>query len=167
MTSVSLPRAVTTTRVDAITYFLDRARIRYELVRHEPVMSAAGAVLATNRQPDEVAKTVIVQDRGAPVIAVIPTSRRLDVRKLGGLLGAAHRLELATEDQIARDFPLLSVGAIPPFGPRVPVVEVLDWRLLEAERILCPAGDHRYSVLVDPHDVVRITAARVADICQE
>ncbi len=167
MTGMDIAKTVTTTRVDAITYFLDRAGIAYELVRHVPATSAYAEALASHESPDRVAKTVIVRDGRTPVIAVVPASRRLDVHKLSELLGATHRLQLATEDQIAGDFPLLQVGAIPPFGPIEPTAEVIDRRLLEAARILCPAGDHRYSVLVDPHDLVRITAAQVADICQD
>jgi prolyl-tRNA editing enzyme YbaK/EbsC (Cys-tRNA(Pro) deacylase) len=44
---------------------------------------------------------------------------------------------------------------------------VIDRALMGRERVLWPAGDHRHSVLVDPDDVVRITAATVADICQD
>ena len=167
MTSADIPRATTTLRVDAITYFLDRACIRYELLLHEPVMSAAAEAVVTHVRPDHVAKTVVLHDGSAPVIAVVPASRRLDLDKVRALLGATHRLEPATEDQIARDFPLFEVGAIPPFGLGVPIGEVVDWRLLEVERILCPAGDRRYSVLVAPHDVARIANAQVADICQD
>jgi prolyl-tRNA editing enzyme YbaK/EbsC (Cys-tRNA(Pro) deacylase) len=56
---------------------------------------------------------------------------------------------------------------VPPFGPMVPAAEVIDRALLEQQRILCPAGDHRHSVLVDPREVVRITAASTADICAD
>jgi Cys-tRNA(Pro)/Cys-tRNA(Cys) deacylase len=101
------------------------------------------------------------------VIAAIPASERLDLHKLRELLGATRQLRLATETEIARDFPTLEVGAVPPFGPRVPAAEVIDSALVQHERILCPAGDHRHSVLVDPRDVVRVTAARTADICED
>jgi prolyl-tRNA editing enzyme YbaK/EbsC (Cys-tRNA(Pro) deacylase) len=56
---------------------------------------------------------------------------------------------------------------VPPFGPMVPAAEVIDTALLEQQRILCPAGDHCHSVLVDPREVARITAAKVADISED
>jgi prolyl-tRNA editing enzyme YbaK/EbsC (Cys-tRNA(Pro) deacylase) len=89
------------------------------------------------------------------------------MHKLRELLGATRQLRLANEDEIAREFPSLEVGAVPPFGPMVPAAEVIDRALLEQQQILCPAGDHRHSVLVDPREVVRITAASTADICAE
>jgi Ala-tRNA(Pro) deacylase len=161
------PGVPATTRVTAIIEFLDGAGIKYELIEHEPTMSAAGEARVTEHAPDQVAKTVVLHDGSAYVIAVIPASERLDLHKLRELLGATRQLRLASEDEIARDFPSLEVGAVPPFGPMVPAAEVIDRALLEQQRILCPAGDHRHSVLIDPRDVVRISAATAADICQD
>ena len=167
MTGPVVPAAMSTTRVDAIMYTLDRAQVAYELVKHQPVISTAPEAAAIQRLPDQVAKTVVLQGADGPVIAVIPASRQLDLPKLGELLGARRCLEFATEDQIARDFPLLHVSAIPPFGHGALTTVVVDRTLLENDQIVCPAGDHRYSVLVDPCDVMQITGALVAGICQD
>lgn len=155
------------TRAEAIAEFLEGEGVSYELIEHEPTLSAAAEARTTGHPPDQVAKTVVLHDGSAYVIAAIPASERLDVHKLRTLLGASRHLRLASEDEIARDFPSLEVGAVPPFGPMVPAAEVIDHRLLEPQRILCPAGDHRHSVMVDPHDVVRMTAAAIGDICQD
>ncbi len=158
---------MTTSRVDAITHFLDGAGISYEVVEHPTVLSANAEARATKQSPEAVAKTVVLHDGRAYAIAAIPASRRLDLHKLRELLGATRQLRLATETEIAHDFPSLEVGAVPPFGPMVAAATVIDRELLEHERILCPAGDHRHSVLVDPHAVVRVTAAETADICED
>lgn len=60
----------------------------------------------------------------------------------------------------------LEVGAVPPSGPMVPAAELIDRALMGRRPILCPAGDRRHSLLVDPADVVRITGAQTANICQ-
>lgn len=159
--------AVSPTHFEAITEFLEGAHIRYELLEHDPVMSAAAEAAATHEPPDHVAKTIVLHDGSAYVIVAIPASERLDLPKLRRLLGASRKLQLASEAQIARDFPELEVGAVPPFGPMVPAAEVIDRELLDHDQILCPAGDHRHSVLVDPVDVVAITAAQTGSICQD
>jgi len=159
--------AVSTTHVSAITEFLDGARIAHEVIEHDEVMSAAAEASATHVPPDQVAKTVVLLAGDAYVIAAIPASERLDLHKLRDILGAPRELHLATEDQIAREFPAFAVGAIPPFGPMVPAAEVIDRRLLEHPRVLCPAGDHRHSVFVDPRDVITVTKAHTGDICQD
>ncbi|HYM54764.1 MAG TPA: YbaK/EbsC family protein [Solirubrobacteraceae bacterium] len=161
------PGAIAGTRVEAIVGFLDGAGIAYELVEHEPVMSAAAEARVAGLPPEQVAKTVVLHDGSVYVIAAIPAACRLDLGKLRDLLGATRQLRLASEDEIARDFPSLEVGAVPPFGPMVPAAEVIDSALVEHERILCPPGDHRHSVLVDPRDVVRVTVAMTADISEE
>lgn len=157
----------TTTRVEAIVDFLDGAEIDYELIEHETTMSSAAEARVTHFNPEQVAKTVVLQDGSAYVIAALPASERLDLHRIRDLLGASPRLRLASEAEISRDFPSLEVGAVPPFGPMVPMAEVIDSSLMAHERILCSAGDHRHSVLVDPRDVARITAAKTAHICEE
>ena len=157
----------TPTRAEAIVEFLKSEGVNYELIEHEPTMSGADEARTMHESPDQVAKTIVLHDGSAYVIAAIPASQRLDLHRLRELLGATRQLRLASEDEIARDFPTLEVGAVPPVGPMVPAAEVIDSALLEQPRILCPAGDHRHSVLVDPRDVVRITGASTAYICQD
>lgn len=158
---------IANTGVGAVTEFLDAEGITYDLVEHDVTMSANAEATATGRDPQRVSKTVVLQDEAGYVIAAVPASQRLDLHKLRDVLGASKTLRLATEDEMKRDFPLIEVGAAPPFGPMLPRAEVIDRRLLDEDRILCAAGDHTHSVLVDPRDVVSITGAHVADICQD
>ena len=123
--------------------------MEYELIEHEPVMSAVAEARAAERPPGQVAKTVVLHDGSSYLIAAIPAAERLDLHKLRELLGATGQLRLASEDEIAREFPTLEVGAVPAFGPVSPAVEVIDRNLLGQQRILCPAGDHRHSVTAD------------------
>jgi Ala-tRNA(Pro) deacylase len=167
MSDTPASTGMTTSRVDAITDFLDGAGVAYEVIEHPTVLSANAEARATNHSPEAVAKTVVLHDGQAYAIAAIPASRRLDLHKLRELIGATRQLRLATEAEIAADFPTLEVGAVPPFGPMVPAAAVIDRELLGHERILCPAGDHRHSVLVDPQAIVRITAAETADISED
>jgi len=94
--------------------------VRYEFVAHESAMSAAAEARVAHLPTDQVAKTVLLHDGSVYVIAAGSASARLDLRKVRELLGATRNLRLATEDEIARDFPTLEVGAVPPFRPWVP-----------------------------------------------
>src|SRR5438034_11675446 len=75
-------------------------------------------------------------------------------------------LPISTEADMAADFPDYEVGAIPPIGPDTPA-EVFDMRLLAYQRVLCAAGDHEHSLLLDPTDIVRVSAAQTADLRQD
>lgn len=167
MSNKSPGSAVTTTHVEAIVGFLEGAGIAFELIEHEPVRSATAEARTAGRSPEQTAKTIVLHDGNAYMVVAITAADRLDLHKLRELLGASRQLRLASEQEIARDFPSLEVGAVPPFGPMVPAAEVIDGALARQSHILCPAGDHRHSVLLDPHEVVRITAATIADICEE
>lgn len=158
---------LTSTHVEAVAAYLEGEGVACRLIEHEPTMSAVAEARVANLSPDQVAKTVVLHDGAAYVIAAIPAADRLDLHKVRDLLGATRHLRLATEDEIAHDFPSFEIGAVPPFGAIMPAAEVLDSALIHQQRILCPAGDHRHSVLVDPREIVRITAARVADISED
>lgn len=167
MSSQSPSAQLTRTRVEAITGFLEGTGVAFELIEHRPTVSASAEARAVERSPETVARTVVLHDGSTYVIVALPASDRLDLHKLRELLGASRRLRLASEEEIARDFPSLEVGAVPPFGPMVPAAEVIDRTLARQSQIVCPAGDHGHSVVLDPREVIRITGAVVADVCEE
>lgn len=166
MTRDQISRALVPTRVEAVTQYLEGEGVAFELVEHEAVTSAVAEAHVAAVPANHVAKTVMLHDGGVYVVAAVSADTRLDLHKLRELLGATGTLRLATEQEIGRDFPTLEVGAVPPFGPSVPAAEVIDSALVAQERILCPAGDHHHSVLIDPREVVRITDAWTADISE-
>jgi Ala-tRNA(Pro) deacylase len=155
------------TGVRALSEYLDGEGIAHELIEHEPTMSAAAEARTLRFLPQRVAKTVVLHDGSASVLAVVPASHRLDLRKLRNVLGATRRLRLATEREVAREFPTIEVGAMPPVGPTLPAAEVIDRRLLEHDRVLCAGGDPRHSLGIDSRDLLRAADAIAADICED
>jgi Ala-tRNA(Pro) deacylase len=153
--------------VGLVTDFLSERGIDYELVEHGESFSAAGEARAAGIEPENAAKSVLLRDADEYRLAVLPASERLDVHKVRELLDASSQLRLATEDEMGADFGEFELGAIPPLGPMLPAPEIVDPKLLEHDRVLCNAGDHRHSLLVDPEQIVRVCEARVADICQD
>lgn len=151
----------------AVTGHLEGAGVAYEVIEHEETQTAADESRAAHVPRDEMAKTVLLEEDGSWVVAVVPASHRLDVRKLREVLQAGTLLHLASEKQIAEHFPQMDVGAIPPVGPMLVGATVLDRRLLGHPAIVCAGGDHRHAIRLAPGDVVRVTDAHVADICED
>lgn len=151
--------------IEAVTSFLERRGVPYEVVEHDATYSAVAEARAAAADPEAMAKTVALHDHDGYRLAVVPATERLDVRRARELLAASHHLRLATEQELERDFPAFEVGAMPPFGTK-PLAEVIDVRLLAHDRIVCGGGDHRRSVRIDPVDLLRITEPRVGDICE-
>jgi Ala-tRNA(Pro) deacylase len=150
----------------AVTSFLDEEGVAYDVVEHGPTYSAVDEARAVGVPAQDAAKTLALHDRDGYRLAVVPGSRRLDLNRVRVMLGGTTHLRLATEEELERDFPMFDVGALPPFGPMVPVPEIFDIHLVYHDRILCAGGDHQHSLLLDPRDLLRLAEPRVADICE-
>ena len=157
-----------TVSAETVREFLDRNGVEHEMVEHGERFTAAAEARASGVEPPDAAKDVLLKVGTGYVLAVIPASERLDIKKAHEALeNEGDRPRLASEDEIAKDFPRFELGALPPFAPLLGVPEIVDRRLLDHDRILCSGGDHRHSVKLDPSEVVRLSEARVADLCQD
>jgi Ala-tRNA(Pro) deacylase len=151
----------------AVTGYLEKQGVPFEVVEHERTESATEEAKAAGVPAEDVAKTVVLRDDDGYRLVVIPASRRLDLQKVRSLLDGSHGLRFVTEAEMAADFGDFEVGALPPFAPMLEAVELMDERLLDHDRILCGGGDHRHGVWLDPLDLVRAGQARVADLCED
>jgi prolyl-tRNA editing enzyme YbaK/EbsC (Cys-tRNA(Pro) deacylase) len=119
-----------------------------------------------NLPAEQTAKTVVLRTPGGYRFAVMCGSDRRPAQSSGSPRCRPHQLRFASEADIATSFPAYEVGAIPPIGPDTPA-ELIDLRLLDYGEVLCPAGDHEHSLLVDPLVIVRATRARTVPLCQD
>jgi Ala-tRNA(Pro) deacylase len=151
-----------------LTRVLDEAAVPYELLSHAHTESATAEAEALGLAAADVAKTLAVKTPDGYLRAVLPASERLDLRKLREFLGAGkHKVHLATEDDLGRDFPEFELGAVPPVGGsrRDPVI--VDNRLLGRASLVLEAGSHEESVRIAADDLVRVAGAQLADICED
>jgi len=150
-----------------VTSFLDEAGLDFDVLEHAHTERAADEAAALGVSPTEVAKTLVVTTPEGNVRAVLPASERIDLRKVGDLVGASRKkVHLATEDDLARDYAEFELGAVPPFGGKRDAV-ILDLRLSERDSVVFEAGSHERSVRIKAADLVRLTQAQVADISRE
>jgi Ala-tRNA(Pro) deacylase len=151
-----------------VTHVLDEAGVHYELLTHAHTETATAEAEALGLAPGDVAKTLVLRTPDGYLRAVLPASERLDLRKLRELLGAGkHKVQLASEDDLRRDFPEFELGAVPPVGGgrRDPVV--IDSRLAGRESLVLEAGSHEESIRIAADDLVRAGGAQLADICED
>jgi prolyl-tRNA editing enzyme YbaK/EbsC (Cys-tRNA(Pro) deacylase) len=146
---------------------LDETGVPYEVLPHAHTETAAAEAEALGVEPADVAKTLVVRTPDGYVRAVVPASHRLDLHKLREKIGVGrHKVHLASEDDLRRDFPEFELGAVPPFGgQRNPVV--VDERVAGRESVVLEAGSHDESVRIAAADLVRATGAQVADISED
>jgi prolyl-tRNA editing enzyme YbaK/EbsC (Cys-tRNA(Pro) deacylase) len=147
-------------------YLRDRG-VSFDVIVHSRSESAAAEAGAAQIPQEQTAKTVVLRTAAGYRFAVIAASDRLDLHKAAEALDVRRGdLRFATEADMAADFSQYEVGAIAPIGPDTPL-ELVDLRLLDYGHVLCPAGDHEHSLLIDPLDIVRVTGARSVDIRQD
>jgi Ala-tRNA(Pro) deacylase len=150
-----------------VTGFLERAGVDFELLEHARTERAADEAAALGARPEEVGKTLVLAAAGGNVRAVLAASERLDLTKVATVLGVgSKKVHLASEDDLARDYPDFELGAVPPFGGPEDRV-VVDERLAGRDSVVLEAGSHDKSVRLKAADLVRMTRAQVADICKE
>ena len=154
--------------VSDLTKALDDAGVQYELLPHGHTEDAVAEAGALGLTPADVAKTLIARTPEGHLRALVPASERLDIRKLREAVGAAKDdVHLATEEEMARDYPEFALGAVPPLGGAHADPVIVDRRLARHEWLVFEAGSHDDSVRVRTDDVIRLTSARTADLCQD
>jgi Ala-tRNA(Pro) deacylase len=153
--------------VRAVTEYLEGAGVPFALVDHEHTETAAAEARAAHVPGDRMAKTVVVRDGGPPILAIVPADHRVDLDKVRAALGTAERLRIASERELAEEFPQFDPGAVPPVGPMLVGATVVDARLLEHPDVLCAGGDHRHAIRLASRDLVRLADARIADISHD
>ncbi|MEA2469106.1 MAG: hypothetical protein QOE38_104 [Thermoleophilaceae bacterium] len=147
----------------AVRRHLDEQGVPYEVVLHEPTGSAPGDPRPYDLRPRRVVKAVAVRAGGGLVSVAVPASGGVNLLRVGRLLGY-RGARLATEDELAREFPDLEAGALSPFGAPGPPLALVDRRVLAYNWVLAAGGDDRHSIRVSPLEIVRISQARVVDI---
>jgi Ala-tRNA(Pro) deacylase len=154
--------------VTDVTRMLDDADAQYELLHHDHTVRAVAEAQALGLPPEEVAKTLIVQTAAGHVRALVPASRRIDMRKVRDLIGGRKDdVQLATEEDMARDYPEFELGAVPPLGGAQPDQVIVDRTLTAKAWIVFEAGSHDDSIRVRTEDLLRLTKAEVHDISED
>jgi Ala-tRNA(Pro) deacylase len=150
-----------------VTRFLEEAGVDFDVLEHPHTERAADEATALGVGPEEVAKTLVLIAPSGNTRAVLAASERIDLRKVAGVLGiGGKKVHLASEEELARDYPDFELGAVPPFGGREDQV-IVDGRLAGRDSVVLEAGSHNRSVRLKAADLVRLTSARVADITRE
>jgi Ala-tRNA(Pro) deacylase len=153
--------------MEDVTGFLEEAGVDFDVLEHARTERAADEAAALGIRPEEVAKTLVLVAPSGNMRAVLAASERVDLHKVAAVLEVGgKKVHLASEDDLARDYPDFELGAVPPFGGREDQV-IVDERLAGRDAVVVEAGSHQRSVRLKAADLVRLTRAQVADISRE
>jgi Ala-tRNA(Pro) deacylase len=149
------------------TSILDEAGIQYDLLPHEHTERAADEAKALGLPPAAVAKTLVLSAPEGRVRVVLPASERIDLRKARDYIEGGKEIHLATEEDLAREYPDFELGAVPPFGGPAGDRVLVDARIADQPSVVLEAGSHEHSVRLETADLLRLTEAETVDICKE
>lgn len=144
---------------------LEASHVSYELMAHPLAFTAQGVAQASHVSGWQMAKVVLVRpSSGAPLMAVLPASCRLDLRHFEKVSGA-RGLTLVPEAEMHDVFPDCETGAMPPFGHLYGLPVYVDSHLAGEKTLVFQAGNHREAVRVEWSDFERLAHPTVADFC--
>lgn len=146
--------------------YLDANKIPYEVVSHSKAYTAQDVARSLEVPGNLVAKVVIVKADGYFVMTVLPSTWRVDVKRLREVLDASE-VRLATEGEITNLFPDCQVGTMPPFGNLYGVEVYVDKLLTEDESIVFEAGTYVGAMKLRYKDFATLVRPKVAAFHQE
>ena len=147
--------------------YLNAGGVPYKLhIANGPTTTAQEAATRLQVPLPTIIKSIVFTDQGgAPVLAILTGDRRVDRKKLSSAVGASKvKIASAPDTKALTGF---EVGAMPPFGHRKRIPTVIDHKVVSFSKVYGGAGTPDALIEIDPHDIVRLTEAIVADIASE
>jgi Cys-tRNA(Pro)/Cys-tRNA(Cys) deacylase len=124
-----------------VTDFLDKLHVQYEIKYHsKPVFTSEDAAKERRVHLSQIIKTMLLTDGIEIIVVVLPSHRRIDMKKLKRITG--HRnLRFMDKESISQRMGFI-VGAIPPVGEWTKAFPVLvDPSVFEEEFLDISSGD--------------------------
>lgn len=139
-----------------ITDFLDEQKVSYRVKDHsKPVYTSEEAAFERGVRLSQVVKTMLLADGDDVLVAVIPSHKRLDFKKLKRISGRKN-LQFMDRGAIERKTGLI-VGAVAPVGPileRIPLF--VDPSLFDEEWLDISSGDPRAGLELHRDDLKKL-----------
>ncbi len=132
--------------------YLKASEVPYDVLNHSHSGNSMQTAIASNVPARCLAKAVVLEDSNHAVMAVLPASRRLELRELQASNGPA--LRLATEAELKGLFMDCEPGAVPPLGAVYGIETIWDDSLMEQPETYFEAGDHETLVHMKTRDFI-------------
>jgi Ala-tRNA(Pro) deacylase len=149
--------------VNELKSFLDSRKTKYVTISHSLAYTAQEIAASAHIHGRDLAKTVIVKIDGEMAMAVLPASRKLDLKRLQKAAGA-RKVELAEEKEFQDRFPGCALGAMPPFGNLYDMPVYMDESLTEDERIAFNACSHTELIQMEYGDFQNLVKPKIVSL---
>jgi len=140
--------------------FLDKNKIKYELIEHRTVYTALDKAATLKVKPAIVGKTVIVSLAGKDyAIGLISANKNLDKQKVLAAFNKLRqkakeknykKIDFATEKWMKANIKGVKLGATPPFGVLYKLPFFIDNSLTKQSKIIVNGGEYELSLKLSP-----------------
>ncbi len=138
-----------------IIKFLDKAKVKYELIKHRIVYTAFDKA-ATLKVPQKiVGKTLILKTNDELTFALIPANKNLDKRKFLKV-ARVKKADFVSEAWMKKNLKGVKAGAIPPFGNLCGLSTFIDKSLVNQPKIIINGGDYNWSIKITPASLKKL-----------
>jgi Cys-tRNA(Pro)/Cys-tRNA(Cys) deacylase len=151
-----------------LTEFLDAQKIPYRVKYHsKPVFTSEDAAIERGVRLSQIVKTMLLADGNDILVAVLPSHKRLDVKKLKKLSGHKN-LQFMDKESIERRTGLI-VGAVAPIGRVLEGIPLfVDSSVFDEEFLDISSGDPTAGLELHRDDLrFLLSKATLVDITKE
>ncbi len=134
--------------------YLDKNKVKYEVVEHRKVFTAYDAAATMHKKLSQIAKNLLVKADKDFIMAILPASRNLDLKKLAKAAGA-KKAELPSERVMTNRFKV-KPGALPAFGGLYKLPVYVDRSLLKEKKVVFSSGDFQASIEMSVKDYLKL-----------
>jgi len=138
-----------------IIKFLEKAKVKYELIEHRTVYTAQDKATTLKVKPNIIGKTLVLKIDKRISIVLIPANKNLDKNKFKKV-AKAKNLDFISERIMKNQLKGVKVGAIPPFGNLWRFPTFVDKSLTLQPKIIINGGDHNFSIKITPASLKKI-----------
>jgi len=125
--------------------------------------TAADAAAAIGTTVGRIVKSLVFMAGAEPILVLASGPNRVDVAKVGRLVGQPITRARAEQVRQATGF---SIGGVPPIGHVQPLTTYVDRDLLQYDAVWAAAGTSNAVFCIPPEDLVRITGGVVDDVAE-
>jgi Cys-tRNA(Pro)/Cys-tRNA(Cys) deacylase len=131
---------------------------------HDPANTNYGleAASALGLDPDRVFKTLLAEIDGELIVAIVPVTGKVDLKRLAAAAGG-KRAAMA-DPAVAERRTGYVVGGISPIGQKTRHRTVLDETAELWDTVYVSGGRRGFDIELAPADLIRATGAVIADI---
>jgi prolyl-tRNA editing enzyme YbaK/EbsC (Cys-tRNA(Pro) deacylase) len=137
--------------------------VTFEVIPHERAYTTIAEARALGIAGGEVVKTVVLDTASGHVLVAVPGYRRLDMKLVEEATGDRHA-RLATEGELARDFPEYELGSLPPLGSLLGAPVYVDPEVMTHDTVVFAAGRQTESVKMRTEDLFRDESVTVVAV---